>query len=120
VDAAKLKLRGRLLNLDGDFDGIDPRQGVGLTLTQGANSVHVELAANAPGWEGSRPDRGRFKWKGALGGLTRIKLIDRTAKTGTIKVIVIGKDVPGAGVIDTDQPLDITLTVDGVCTTTTY
>jgi hypothetical protein len=120
VDADKLKVRGRLLNFDGDFTGADPRQGFTLTLTQGVNSVSMAIPANSSGWETSKPERGRFRWKGNLNGITRIKAIDRTAKTGTWKVIVIGNQVPGAGAFNLAQPVELTLTIDAVCTTTTY
>jgi Trypsin/Bacterial pre-peptidase C-terminal domain len=120
VDAKKLKVRGKLLNLGGAYTGADPRQGFSLTLTQGANSLSVDIPANAPGWESSRPARGRFKWKGDLNGVSRIKAIDRTAQKGIWKVVVIGKQVPGAGAFNLAQPVELTLTVDGVCTTTTY
>lgn len=120
LNAEKLKVRGKLLNLGGAFTGADPRQGFSLTLTQGVNSLTVDIPANSTGWESSRPLKGRYKWKGALNGVTRIKAIDKTVKTGTWKVIVVGKQVPGAGAINPAQPVDVTLTIDGVCTTTTY
>ena len=120
LDPARFKVRGRLLSSGGGFAGADPRQGFTLTLTQGAAALTIDIPANDPGWAKSKPERGRYKWIGSMNGITRVKAIDRSVKTGAWKIIVIGKAVPGASAIDANQPVDIGLTIDGVCTTTTY
>jgi hypothetical protein len=119
ITPIKFRLRGELQNLGGAFSG-DPRQGFTLTLGQGANTVTVDIPPGHPGWAASKPDRGRYKWMGALNGITRIKAINRTEKKGIWKVIVVGDSVPGAGGINVDAAVDVTLAIDGVCTSTTF
>jgi hypothetical protein len=119
ITPLKFKVRGRLQNAAGGFSG-DPRQGFTLTLSQGANTVTVDIPAGDPGWATSKPERGRYKWMGALNGITRVKAIDRTAKKGIWKIVVVGGTVPGASGMNLELPLDITLTIDGACTATTF
>jgi hypothetical protein len=116
VDARRLKLRSRLLNFAHTYDGADPRQGVSLMLTQGANTLTIAIPANDPGWSRSKPDKGRYLWVGASSGLTRVKIVDRTAQQGIWKLVLVGKNVPGAGVFDLGQPVAVRLTIDGRCT----
>lgn len=119
ITPARFKIRGLLQNGGGTFSG-DPRQGFTLVLTQGVHTVTVDIPAGDPGWAKSKPERGRYKWSGSLNGITRVKAINRTAKKGVWKVIVVGEAVPGTSGIDLDQPVDVTLTLDGACTSTTF
>jgi hypothetical protein len=116
IDAGTLKIRARLLNFTGTYDDADPRDGFSLELSQGANSLTFEVPASDPGWFKSKPEKGRYKWIGALDGLTRAKLVDRTVRQGIWKFIVVGRDVPGAGAFDVDQPIAVRFTLDGRCT----
>ena len=115
ADAKKLHFRSLLANFQGTFTGKDPRNGLTFALAQGAALVSIDIAPGDPGWAESQPAKGRYKWSGALNGITRFKAIDRTARNGTWKIIVVGKAVPGAGGIDVEQPVDISLTIDGAC-----
>jgi hypothetical protein len=115
ADAQKLRFRSRLINLQGAFTGKDPRQGFSLALAQGAVVVGVDIPAGDPGWAESQPAKGRYKWSGALNGIIRVKAIDRTARDGTWRILVLGRAVPGAAGIDVEQPVDIGLTIDGAC-----
>jgi len=116
VDPAHLRLHGHLNN----FAGADPRQGFTLVLTQGTHAVSVDIPANDPGWFASVASHGRYRWRGNRNGITRIKAVDRSARTGTWKIIVVGTAVPGASAIDSSQPLDLRLTIDQACTRTTF
>jgi hypothetical protein len=116
VDARRLKVRSRLLNFLHTYDGADPRQGVSLVLTQGSNTVTVAIPPGDPGWSRSQPDRGRYLWVGARDGLTRVKLVDRTARQGIWKLVLVGKNVPGAGTFDPGLPIAARLTIDDRCT----
>ena len=116
IDAAHLKVRSRLLNFTHAYDGADPRNGFSLLLTQGSNVVTLAIPANDPGWFKSKPSKGRYKWIGALNGLTRVKLVDRSAQQGIWKLVVVGKNVPGAGGIDLNQSVTARLTIDDRCT----
>jgi Trypsin/Bacterial pre-peptidase C-terminal domain len=115
ADAEKLRFRSRLANYQGTFTGRDPRNGFTFVLAQGAAVAGVQIPPGDPGWAESQPAKRRYKWRGALNGVTRVKAIDRTARNGTWKILVVGKAVPGAGAIDVAQPVDISLTIDGAC-----
>jgi hypothetical protein len=120
LDASRLKYRARLLDFDGQFGGSDPRNTLRFSLTQGSASVTLEIPAGDPGWWTSRPDKGRYAWRGNLNGVTRIQLIDRSERSGIWKIIIIGKSVPGAADFDLEQPVDIHLGFDGQCTDDTF
>jgi hypothetical protein len=115
ADAQRLHYRSLLANFQGAFTGKDPRNGFTFALAQGAAVVSVDIPPGDPGWAESQPAKGRYKWSGALNGVIRVKAIDRSARNGTWKIIVVGKAVPGAGGIDVEQPVDISLTIDGTC-----
>ena len=74
------------------------------------------MPAGVAGWERSKPDKGRYKWRGALGGLTRLKLVDRSARQGIWKMTAVGAGVPGAAGFDLEQPVAVRMTFDGRCT----
>lgn len=116
LDARKLKLRARLLNFSGRYDNADPRNGFAVLLSQGTTTLTVAVPGGDAGWSKSKPDKGRYKWTGSLGGLTRAKLVDRSARQGVWKLNLVGRDVPGAGDFDLDQPIAVRLTLDGRCT----
>ena len=79
----------------------------------------VDIPAGDPGWSGSDPARGRFKWRGDLNGVTRINWIDRPTK-GVLRLLVGGRAVPGASALDAGQAIDATLTIDGQCEEQTF
>jgi hypothetical protein len=120
VDAKRFALRAVLRNFSGTFDGADPRQGFTLSLVQGTNTLTIDVPADSSGWAASSPSRGRYKWAGNLQGITRVRALDRSAAKGIWKILVVGKSVPGAGAFDPLQPVDLTLTINGICTATTY
>jgi len=121
LSATRFKVRSLLLNFDAAFTGVDPRQHLTLVLTQGAATATVDIPANDPGWARSRPERGRYLWSGSINGISKVKAIDRSAHNGTWKLIVVGKNVPGGGTFDSEQPIDLTLTMgaDARCATGT-
>lgn len=92
-------LKGTLNDPTGDrWAGIDPRAG-GFTLTisdeQGA-MVQVTIPPNDPGWAGSRPRDGLFRWRGLALGVRRITLQARTRGSGWWRILIDGQDVLGA------------------------
>ena len=87
-----------------------------MVLTQGANTLTIAIPPGDPGWSRSKPEKGRYKWVGALNGVTRIKAVDRTSHQGIWKIILVGKNVPGAGAFDLDQPVAVRMTIDDRCT----
>lgn len=111
VDATRFKLRSLLLNYDAAFTGVDPRQHFGLVVSQGASTLTVDIPPNDLGWAGSRPERGRYLWSGTVNGIAKVKALDRTAHNGTWKLIVVGRDVPGAAAFDPNQPVTVTVTM---------
>ncbi|MDX2170658.1 MAG: trypsin-like serine protease [Deltaproteobacteria bacterium] len=120
LDAARLKYRARLLDFDGQFDGADPRNGLRFTIAQGSASATLEIPAGDPGWYASRPEVGRYQWRGSLNGFTRVKLTDRSAQSGTWRIIVLGRAVPGGADFDLGQAVDIHLGIDNQCTDDTF
>ena len=120
LDGKLVKYRSRLLDFDHQFDGVDPRDGFALTLRQGQASFTLTVPPGDPGWFPSKPAKGRYKWRGAIGGFTRIKIVDHSARTGTWKIFVSGKAVPGAGAFDINLPIDVGLTLDDACTLDTF
>jgi hypothetical protein len=115
----RLRFRATLTNFFGEFDGQDPRSGFSLAVTQGANTVTVDIPADDPGWADSDVAKRKFKWRGNTGGVTRIKVIDRPGQ-GVLKVIVVGKNVSGTAAIDDDLAVDVTLTLDEKCVDQTF
>jgi hypothetical protein len=115
----KLRFRATLANFLGEFDAADPRSGFVLELTQGFTTVTIDIPAGDPGWADSNPAKRKFKWKGDIGGISRVKVIDRPGQ-GVIKLVVVGRDVPGASAIDDEQTVDATLTLDQQCVDQTF
>lgn len=115
-NAKRFVWKGEINNFGGEFDGIDPRNQFELVVSQGGDSVSISIPALDPGWEKSKPEKGRYVWKGDIGGITRVKLIDRSATRGIWKWKVKGKEVPGAELLDVIHFFaDVEMTVDGVC-----
>jgi hypothetical protein len=113
--------KGELDNFSGTYDGADPRNEFVFLVVQSPNSVVVDIPALDPGWERSKPEKGRYKWKGLLNGIKKIALTDKTPQKGIWKVRVVGKEVPGAELIDViTEFADIEMTMDGVCGGGTY
>jgi hypothetical protein len=111
-------LRMELQNTLGDYDGLDPRDQFSLDVLQGPDAVAVSIPASDPGWLRSRPEKGRYVWKGQLNGITRVKALDKTATHGFWKLQVKGRDVPGAAGIDLLDPtlIEVLVLIDQVCT----
>lgn len=118
--ARRLGFRALLDNFFGTYDALDPRNGFSLVLTQGADNVTAAIPPGSIGWERSRPERGRYLWRGDLGGIRRVRAVDRTDTAGVWRIVVRGRLVLGAEDIDTKQTFDVRLSMDGTCSETTY
>lgn len=102
-------------NSDGSYDGFDPRSGVELVVTEGLNQVTTMIPATT-GWERSDPAHGKYMWSGNADGVTKVKIIDKSITTGAIRVLLKGRDVPGADTLDViTQYADVELTMGGHC-----
>ena len=119
-DAAVFRFKGDLDNTSGAFDGIDPRNEFAFAIVQGADVVSVEVPPLDPGWYPSNPEKRKFKWKGLIGGINRIKVLDETLSNGTVRVQVKGKVVPGAASIDALSPYEIQTYFDIACNRTIH
>jgi hypothetical protein len=120
-DAKRFIWKADLDNFSGAYDGIDPRAQFQFTVIQGSDSVTVNLPAYGAGWDRSRPERGKYKWRGLLGGIKTVKAIDRTARKGVWQIKLKGTEVPGADQIDViTQFADVELTMDGKCGSGNY
>ncbi|MFT4570679.1 MAG: hypothetical protein ACI8TX_001493 [Hyphomicrobiaceae bacterium] len=119
----RFKIKGEVDNFVGTYDGFDPRNSFLLDVSQGAGMVSISIPSLDIGWEKrSRPDRGKYIWKGDIGGVRVVKVIDLSEKRGFIRVILVGKFVTGATTIDVSDPTLILaeLTMDGACSTELY
>lgn len=105
-DDRNFKFKLELSN-SGAYDGLDPRNGFSVTLTQQAGLATVSIPALDAGWSKSKPEKGNFKWKGELNGLERVKMQDKTLRAGVFKIQVRGRAVPGADSIDYFDPATI-------------
>jgi hypothetical protein len=114
-DAKVFRFKGEIDNSSRAFDGIDPRAEFAFALLQDAEVVSVELPPFDSGWAASKPEKGKYVWRGWVGGVHRIKLIDKTAVTGSIKLQVKGKSVPGAAAINVLSPYQIQTYFDLAC-----
>lgn len=116
-DANTFRSKLEIDNFSGSYDAMDPRNGFDLRVGQGSGSVTASVPALHPGWAKSKPDKGKYKWKGDLGGIRVVKTIDRSASKGIWRVLVKGKQVPGAQDISLADPTEITveLDIDSAC-----
>ena len=119
-DAAVFRFKGDLDNSSGAFDGIDPRAEFAFAIVQGADVVSVEVPALDPGWYPSKPEKRKFIWKGLIGGIHRIKVIDKTLSNGTVRLQAKGKAVPGAASLDVLAPYEIQTYFDTACNRTSH
>jgi hypothetical protein len=119
-DAGVFRFKGDLDNTNGAFSGIDPRNEFAFAIVQGASVVSIEVPALDPGWYPSRPEKGKFVWKGLIGGINRVKIVDKTLSNGTVRVQVKGKQVPGAASLDLLSPYEIQTYFDTSCNRTNH
>lgn len=114
-DASVFKFKADLDNLSGEFTGIDPRNEFGFAVLQGLDVVGLDIPPLDAGWAKSKPEKGKYVWKGSIGGFNRVKIIDKTFAKGWIRVQVKGKAVPGAAAINVANPLQAELFFDLAC-----
>lgn len=121
-NAKKFKTKLIVDNFSGTYDGVDPRTTFLLEVSQGGGMVSISIPSLDEGWAKSRPERGKYKWKGDIDGVRVVKVIDQSEKKGTIRVIVVGKGVDGADGIDVTDPTLILaeLTMDTGCASEEY
>jgi hypothetical protein len=102
----------------GTYDGLDPRTGpLTLVLDDGSTPVDVTIPANDPGWVGSNPARGSYKWRGdgTLAGLRRVTVKDQSASRGRLEFRFSGR---GPLAVST-AGARVTLIAGGVCVAST-
>jgi hypothetical protein len=119
-DGDVFRFKGDLDNSSGAFDSIDPRAEFAFAIVQGADVVSIEVPALDPGWYPSKPEKRKFIWKGLIGGIHRVKIIDKTMSNGTVRLQVKGKAVPGAALLDVLSPYEIQTYFDTACNRTTH
>lgn len=119
-DTRRFIWKAEIDNFFGDYDDLDPRDGFTFEVSQGSDAVRVTIPAGDPGWHRSRPQKGRYVWKGSIDGVTVVKLIHK-ANRGFWKLVVKGRDVPGAGSIDVISFwTDVEANVGGTCVNGLY
>ncbi|MBC8291861.1 MAG: trypsin-like serine protease [Proteobacteria bacterium] len=83
----RLVLKGQLLDYFGDFTSADPRLDLSLVELGGLQGQGLFIPSGDPGWDRSRPGRGRYSWKGSAHGLAaRVKLTDRGRRKAVWKI----------------------------------
>ena len=117
VSDARFKFKFHLNNSHGAYTGMDPRSLFGIAVTQGSDVALGSVPSGDPGWERSRPDRGKYRWKGSSDGLSRIKVIDKSARRDRWIMAIKGREVPGADGIEFLDPttIDVEVTVGDHC-----
>jgi len=116
VDAKRVRSHLFIFNdgIGGNYDGLDPRNGLSFGLDDGVNTLTLTIPAWDVGWDVSKPEKRKFKWKGLIDGVKRVKLIDKSTIKGYYKFSIVGKEVPGASAIDQEQA-QIRLNIDSAC-----
>ena len=114
ADAKRLLVKATIDNTSGAYDALDPRAEFLVDLDDGATSVAIDIPAGDSGWDRSKPERGRFRWKGVQDGLALVRIKDGSSRNGKISMTIKGKAVPGADELAT-EPLSIEMRVDGLC-----
>ncbi|MCW5890472.1 MAG: trypsin-like serine protease [bacterium] len=107
----KFLVRGQLGGLDPSFD---PRLADLVLSVEDvvANSATMTIPADDPGWRGSKPNRGLWRWRGRTDGLRKVVLQRR--RSGTWSVAVAGRDVPDAETVGLEG-LVVRVRSDWVC-----
>ena len=100
------------------YPGLSPE--FAFAIVQGADVVSIEVPALDAGWSPSKPEKRKFIWKGLIGGIQRVKVIDKTLSNGTVRLQVKGKAVPGAALLDVLSPYEIQTYFDTACNRTTH
>lgn len=121
ADAKRFSWKAQLINFSGAYDGLDPRNGFVFTVFQGPISAMANIPSGDPGWARSKPAKGRYKWKGLIGGIRAVKVTDKSFKKGVWQITVKGKHVPGADQLDVISFFaDVQLDMDGTCASGQY
>ena len=86
-------------------------------FAQGAGALTIQTPADQSYWSKSKPTKGRYIWVGDLNGLRKIKVTDRSAKSGIWKLVVKGREVPDAEMTDpySVTAVDVSVTMGSVC-----
>ena len=90
-----LDARLYLDNSGGTYDGLDPRAGpLTVVLDDGTRPIEVTIPATDPGWAGSNPARGSYKWRGdgTLAGLRRVTVKDQSLSRGRFEFRFSGRE----------------------------
>lgn len=121
-DSRRFSMKATLDDASGDYDGADPRVAFLLGVTQGVGSFTIQTPAQQSYWSKSKPAKGRYIWVGDVNGLRKIKVTDRSAKSGLWKIVVKGREVPDADTVDPNSPpeIDISLTMGASCADGVY
>jgi hypothetical protein len=114
VKERKVLVKAEIDNTSGAYDMLDPRDDFAFLLDDGLNQIDVVIPTLDPGWDRSKPEKGRYKWKGLVDGVKRILVKDQSEKKGRIRIKILGKEVPGADVLTT-TPVTVEISLDGEC-----
>jgi hypothetical protein len=100
----------------GEYADFNPSDGFRVYLDDGAIVIPIEIPAGDSGWEYSDCAKRRFTWKGNVGGITYVSVIDRTSTQGLIHIKIKGQEVPNSLLL-VETSVSVVAHLDGTCTT---
>jgi len=115
LDRKRLSFKTFIDNSGGELTGLDPRLAFSGRFADDVGEVSINIPGGDPGWLKSKPSKGRFKWKGEIGGLKGVVIRDKTDKSGEIQLRIKGKEILGSDDFNDDKPLSVEVEIDGVC-----
>jgi len=98
----KLHLGAVLGNAEGTYAEIDPSvDGITFEFLDATHGAPVEIPPDDEGWVIVKPERGRFRWRGAAGSpIRRLDLRTDPKRPARWRLTLKGRDVPGMNAID--------------------
>jgi hypothetical protein len=98
----KLYLGAVLGDAGGTYAEMDPSlDGITFEFADAAHTAPVEIPGGDPGWVIVKPERGRYRWRGAPGSpVRRLDLTTNPKRPARWRLVLRGKDVPGTDGID--------------------
>jgi hypothetical protein len=120
ADARKLQFKAEIDTFFNEaYDGLDPRSGFALRLYDGTTDIVLEVPPADPGWERSKPSRGKWQWKGSIDGLVKVSAREKLSKFRW-QIKVKGSEVAQAENLNLDQTIAVRVTIADVCTEDAY
>jgi hypothetical protein len=117
ADARRFSYKAYVYDPSAAYADLDPTAAeLALDVSDLDSSVSLVIPAEDSRWVKADPVHRRYAWRDAGTGLRRVRLMYKDASpTAYWKVLVKGKDVPGAGSLDLTAVLAFRLDFGGTC-----